>query len=275
MPQAPSEGTAPRLPLILQSTFGYLSTHYIDAFFIVRWLSTASLGIYNITYQMMGSFLQLAVLAGSLVLPFLISLESTNEHDSETLFLEETLPALCWGFSLACMLVAGAIVVAIPVLLPVSFGPAVELVWPMFAAAALAGPLVLGFAPLAMARYESRISAATAFVAACCNVVLNFALIPRFGLLGCVWATTASNFVTMAAAGFMVTRVRAFRYWRSILAALPPTLAAVAASHLPGGVSRALLAIVAGGVALVVVGYGSHVSLSRVARSLQHALAAR
>ena len=209
------------------------------------------------------------------MLPFLISLESADEHDSESRFLEETLPALCWGFSLACMLVAGAIVIAIPVLLPVSFGPTVELVWPMFAAAALAGPLVLGFAPLAMARSESRISAATAFVAACCNVVLNFALIPRFGLLGCVWATTASNFVTMAAAGFMVTRVRAFRYWRSILAALPPTLAAVAASHLRGGVLSVLLAIAAGGVALVVVGYGSQVSLSRVARSLQHALAAR
>ena len=67
-------------PLLVQTVFGYLSTNYVDAFVILCLMSTSELGVYTLVYQLMGSFLQLATLGGSLVLPYLISVESSGDR---------------------------------------------------------------------------------------------------------------------------------------------------------------------------------------------------
>ncbi len=214
-------------PLIFFSMVGYLTSSHVDAFFILQFLSPTALGVYALSYQLAGSFMQLPSLAGSLILAAFITKGSHGDTAHRAHFFSTTLPVLTLFWSLGCAFAAVAGSVIVMGVFDASFGPARELLWPLFVAAALAGPVTAGFGPLANARSRTMIPTLAAGAAALVNVVLNFSLIPRFGLIGCAWATTVSFAVSLVICACLVSRLETVPILPTLLMTAPALVGAL------------------------------------------------
>lgn len=234
------------LPLTINGILGYLSTSSLDAFFILKLLSTRELGLYSLAYQIVGTFMQMATLAGSLLLSLFVTLGLEGRSERTGNYFRELLPVLCLLWSGACLALSAAGSVAIPLFFGPSFEESAALLWPLGAAAALAGPVFLGFGPLIHARSVTHISAYLATASAAVNVLLNAVLIPRFGLAGCAWATAAA-YGTGTVVAFALSRklVDVKLRWH-----LLPAAPAVAAAVVVASGSGPVLGTAAGGLTL-------------------------
>ncbi len=83
----------------------------------------------------------------------------------------------------------------IPIVFGIEFAGSVPAVWVLLAAAATALPVFFGYSAVAQAKSATMILMIASICAAVGNVVFNFVLIPRFGLIGCAWATVATCFI--------------------------------------------------------------------------------
>jgi O-antigen/teichoic acid export membrane protein len=213
-------------PLIPYSVIGYFTSSYLDAFFISRFLSTEALGVYSVAVQVSGTMLQPVMLAGSLLMPLFLTLESGDRGALVVRFFKEILPLATLGWSGLCV----AIAAVCSLLLPIVFGPQFErsaiVVWPLLASGAVAAPLLLGYAPITSVRALTYLGSICAVIAATINVVLDYLLIPRFGLAGSAWATLAAYGAhTLVAAWLIHRRIPEIRNFAP-LASLPAVLGA-------------------------------------------------
>lgn len=236
------------VPLVPCVLVGYLTTNYLDAFFISHFLSVRELGIYTATYQVAGTAMQIPGLAGSLLLPFFVTLQETRLNQGIARYLREFLPLFTLLWSVACTILALVASTVVPLMFGHEFRASTALIWPLLAAAALAGPIHMGYAPVSNARAATYIPAIAALVAGCMNVALDYVLIPRFGLAGCAWATTgAYGACAITAAQLVKWKIPGSRSW-SLLAASPAVLAAALAVSLSSpltGVACALVVSIA------------------------------
>jgi O-antigen/teichoic acid export membrane protein len=212
--------------LIPSAIIGFLSTNYLDAIFISRFLSTSDLGIYSVAYLFAGTTMQLPLLAGSLLMPLFITFQASQQDDRLVRFMRGVLPMLTLLWSTGCALIA----VIGSYLLPLLFGPqfraTADLMWPLMAASALAAPWLMGYAPFSVTIAATYIAALVVGFAACINVILDLVLIPRFGLFGSAWATTAAYGGSLVIAAWLThRRVRHTHGW-TIQAAAPALLGA-------------------------------------------------
>lgn len=236
------------LPLIVYSIVGYLTTNHVDAFFILEFLSVTALGIYALSYQLAGSFMQIPSLAGSLLMAWFITTEARGRPDSLSRFFATTLPVLTLLWSVGCALAAVAGSVLVTWFFEATFYPARELLWPLMAAAAFTAPVTIGFGPLANARSKTTIPAVAAGAAALMNIGLNFVLVPRFGLTGCAWATAAAFAVSFLLCAHLVWRLEGVPV-RPAVFATTPALAGAIVAHFSDGPSGL---IAAGATAMVI-----------------------
>ncbi|MDQ3472714.1 MAG: oligosaccharide flippase family protein [Acidobacteriota bacterium] len=218
------------LPLLPASLVGYMSTNYLDAFFITHYLSSAHLGVYAVVYLISGTALQLPLLVGTILIPLFITLQVDGTDDRARRFMLNGLPllALIWG--IACSFLAAIGSYAFPQIFGEQFKEIGNLLWPLMAAAALTGPVLMGYAPFSHSKSITYIAMLAAIAAALVNVILNFLLIPRFGLVGCAWATTAAFAVHLTVV-IVFVHSRLLTAWGWIaLAVLPPLAGAICAS---------------------------------------------
>lgn len=215
------------LPLIPYAAIGYFSTQHLDAIFITRFLSHAELGIYWVAYQLAGVMMQLPLAAGSLLLPYLITTQASRRDDGVERFFLDLLPALTLAWSTLCAVVAALACLILPLLFGPAFHGLERSLWPLLAACAVAGPNLVGFAPLSNARSATYIAALAALVAATVNLALNAFLIPRWGLAGCAWATLLAYVACLTAIAYLIRlRVGIRSSW--IALALTPALGGAA-----------------------------------------------
>ena len=80
------------VPLIPYSLIGYFSTNYLDAIFISQYLTKADLGIYSVAYQMNGILMQFPLLAGSLLLPLFVTLETGGDSGRVKSYMQGSCP---------------------------------------------------------------------------------------------------------------------------------------------------------------------------------------
>lgn len=210
-------------PLLLFAIVGYLTTNHLDAIFILRFLSASDLGVYGLAYQLAGTFMQLSSLGGSLFMAFFITSDALEkERDREPLrrFFRSLLPTLVLAWSTAAAVAAILFSCLLDFFFDSSFQGARTLIWPLMGAAALAAPITIAFGPAANARSRTSIAALAALAAAVVNTVLNVVLIPRFGLIGCAWATTAafatSLLVFLALAPRLVSTPRSWTFYGTL-----------------------------------------------------------
>lgn len=218
------------LPILPASLLGYMTTNYIDAFFITHYLSRAHLGVYAVVYLISGTSLQLPLLVGTVLIPLFITLQIDGTDDRARRFMLNGLPLLTVLWGIACSFVAAIGTYVFPQIFGEQFNEMGKLLWPLMAAAALAGPFLMGYAPFSHSKSVTYIAMLAAIAAALVNVLLNFLLIPRFGLVGCAWATTTAFAVHLLVVILLVhSRLLRARSW-IVLAVVPPLAGAICAT---------------------------------------------
>ncbi len=211
-------------PLIPFSVIGYLSTSYLDAIFISQYLNKTELGIYNVAYQINGILMQFPVLAGSLLMPMFVTFQSNKQDDIIQKYLTDVLPLLTLIWGLACVFTAMLGMFFIPIIFGSEVAAASGILWILVISAVLSFPSFVGYIPYVHQISATYIGTPMAIGAALTNVVANYLLIPRYGLVGCAWATVLSIAASLLVV-FALVHLRHSVKHRWTLQAILPTIA--------------------------------------------------
>lgn len=231
------------LPLPLYSLLGHFSFNHLDAIFILRYLTIADLGVYSVAYQINGLILQLPTLAGSLLLPLFVTVQASRaDNQMQTAYFRDIVPFLTLGLGLFCACVAAAGFYLLPLIFGRQFAQVGSLLWIFAAATVVSVPAATGFLPLSNATSTTYVQMLAAFAAAVVNIALNILLIPRFGLIGCAWATVAAFAASMLVFASLLGRKFSLPYLTAVLATLP-SVAGAACFSLSGNVIFSFLAV--------------------------------
>lgn len=213
------------VPLIPFSLIGYFSTSYLDAIFISQYLTKKELGIYSVAYQINGILMQFPVLAGSLLMPLFVTLQSNKQEENIKKYFADILPmiTLIWGF--ACVLIAIIGTFFVPIIFGNEVVEASSVLWILVISSAFAAPSFFGYSPFSNAVSATYIGTIMAIVAAAVNFAANFILIPKYGLLGCAWATVLAYSASLFVVSAITHRRFPLKYRWTIQAVLPAVLA--------------------------------------------------
>lgn len=218
------------VPLIPFYIVGYLSTNYLDAIFISQDLSKSDLGVYAIAYQINGILMQFPTLAGSLLLPFFVTLQTSGSLEKLKVYMEDILPLLTFAGAILSVCVAFAMQILIPLVFGQEVGGAVIIFWILMSSAVLAIPVFLGYAPYSNSISVTYIATLMGISAAIVNLTANFLLIPRYGLKGCAWATVLASAASVLTAIIIGGKRFKLRLKWTLPAVLPALFGSASAS---------------------------------------------
>jgi O-antigen/teichoic acid export membrane protein len=185
------------VPLIPFSLVGYFSTSYLDAIFISQYLSKAELGVYSVAYQISGILMQFPILAGSLLMPLFVTLSGNNQKDLIKRYIADFLPLLTLIWGVVCVLVAVLGTVFIPIIFGSDVAASSNILWILVISSNFVAPCMLGYAPYTNSISATYIGSAMAISSASVNLLANYLLIPKFGLIGCAWATVFASLASL------------------------------------------------------------------------------
>lgn len=215
------------LPLPLYSLLSYFSFNYLDAVFILRYMTVSDLGVYSVAYQISGLFLQLPMLAGSLLLPYFVTAQvESGRSDMKQRYFSEIVPVLTLGFGLLTTGVAVVLSYLLPVIFGAGFAHAADLMWIFAAASTFTLPVATGYLPISNSVELTKVQMFAAIAAAVLNVSLNILLIPQYGLMGCAWATVGAFAGNMVVFALMLGRKLQLPTMTSVAATLPTAFGA-------------------------------------------------
>ncbi|MCX8020054.1 MAG: polysaccharide biosynthesis C-terminal domain-containing protein [Chitinophagaceae bacterium] len=215
------------LPVIPFTFVGFFATGYLDAFFIIRYLSVRDWGIYSLAYQFMGIFMQLPVLANTLLLSLFVTLKTKGEEGKIVLYMEKILPLITLLWSSVCVFLTLAGVYFIKIFWNENFEQSANLLFVLSLSPVVNLPVLLGYAPYINTLGVTYISAFLNLTLAAVNVILNFLLIPQFGLTGSAWATNLAYFCSVITAHVFVFRKYSLPRFFSLNFTLPYFLGVV------------------------------------------------
>ncbi len=203
------------IPLIPYSVAGFFCTNYLDAFFITRYLSKSDLGLYSVAYQINSLLLQFLILVGTLLMPMFVTLRTKEQHGYIHQYVENILPVvtLCWGAVMPFAAIAVGHIV--PLIFGQEFVHLDAVLWVFMSGTSFILPSLIGYSPFATAASAVYISFPLALTSAATNVLGNFALIPKWGLLGSAWSTSLSSIVALISIVLLI-RLK-FRFKTSLL----------------------------------------------------------
>jgi O-antigen/teichoic acid export membrane protein len=240
------------IPLIPYSLIGYFSTNYLDAIFISQYLTKADLGIYSVAYQMSGILMQFPLLAGSLLLPLFVTLQTGGDGGRVKSYMQEIVPLLTLVGGTVGICAALAMKFFIPLVFGEQAGGSVIIFWILISSAVLAIPILIGFAPFTNAVLATYIASIAAPAAAVVNLFANYLLIPVYGLKGCAWATVLAYGASLAVfLAFGRFRFSLRQKW--IIPAVAPVLTGSAYASLTGDLYTAFILAFAAAFVIVLI----------------------
>lgn len=181
------------LPLPLYSLLSHFSFTHLDAIFILNYLTVADWGVYSVAYQINGLILQLPTLAGTLLMPLFVTVQTgKNDANLKAGYFQHILPLLTLCFGLLCAIIAFLSFFAVPFIFGEEFTQVGSLLWIFSAATVASVPTAVGFLPLSNSTSVTYVQMFAAAAAALFNITFNIWLIPLFGLMGSAWATVAA-----------------------------------------------------------------------------------
>ena len=219
------------LPLLPYWFVGFLSGSYVDAAFITKFLSKADLGVYAIATQINGIAMQVPTIANTILLPLLLTQEAETQGERSFHFFRHILPPLVLAWGLACAVLASLGYIFIPMVFKPEFGGAMQPLWILLASSVFWIPVAVGYAAFANATSATYISLVASCFAAVANIGANLYLIPRYGMVGCAWATFAAYAVSVAIFALLLRRESGMPYSWTFLAFVPSFVGAVIVSY--------------------------------------------
>jgi O-antigen/teichoic acid export membrane protein len=209
------------VPLIPYSITSFFCTSYLDAFFITKYLSKSELGIYTVAYQINSLLLQFLILVGSLLMPMFVTLRAKAQHHHINQYLESVLPLITLAWGLVIPFFAISVGYFIPMIFGTQFSNLESVVWVFMLGTTFSLPSVIGYSPFATAASAVYISFPLALITASVNVLGNFILIPKWGLVGSSWSTSISAVAGMASIVLLIRWRFAFKISLLFQAILP------------------------------------------------------
>ena len=219
------------LPLLPYWFVGFLSGSYVDAAFITKFLSKADLGVYAVATQINGIAMQVPTIANTILLPLLLTQEAETQGERSFHFFRHILPPLVLGWGVACAVLASLGYVFIPLIFQPEFNDAVLPLWILLASSVFWIPVAVGYAAFANATSATYISLVASCFAAVANIAANFYLIPKYGMVGCAWATFAAYAASVIIFAVLLRRESGMPYSWTFLAFVPSLVGAVIVSY--------------------------------------------
>lgn len=240
------------LPLLPFSLVGYFSGSYVDAIFVSKFLSTKDLGIYSIATQINGIALQFPTLANSLLLPFFVTLQTGKQFETIQRYFKNVVPTLSLFWGLGCVILATFFEFVLPLVFGEEFRGSESALWILLSASAVSAPVLFGYTAFSHAVSATYISTVAAVLAATVNILLNFLLIPKYGLVGCAWATFFSYLISALSVIILTRRIGNFSLSWLFYAILPVTVSVIVFSVTKSSlISLAIALAVAAAAALI------------------------
>lgn len=244
------------IPLVPFAIVSYLSTSQLDAFFITRYLTVKDLGIYAVAAQVNGILLQLPILANTMILSLFISLRSQGGTSALNKIIDDAVPTLNVFWSVFCAIVSFIGWVTFPSIFGEDFGESYAVLWILSSSSVCMFPVLMGLATQSNVNSKTTISMYASIASAITNVSLNVLLIPKFGLLGCAWASVGSAFVHMNLFYVQLRRLSIVeRSWthQSLLSSLVSSIVIT----FSGNVALALMTILVVAILFLVIHFDS------------------
>lgn len=215
------------LPLLPFTLVGYFSSGYIDTVFISKFLSIPDVGVYSVAAQMNGIVMQLPTLANSLLIPLFITLAKENQSGRIQRYFADVLPTMTLFWGALCALAAFVGYYTLQPVFGDEFAKAIEPLWILVAAAAVSFPVLVGYSALSHAVSDTYVSMYAAIFSAAANIILNFLLIPKYGMIGCAWATVLAYSVSVISFALLLRRSQKISLSWIPLSLLPAIAAAI------------------------------------------------
>lgn len=199
------------LPLMLSSWAGLFGTNWLDLIVIKWYWPVSDVGAYSLATQLAGVVQQVAIIVSTVWLPRVSVMIANGEDEQVRIISRRVFPYWLLGTSvLFCAVMLGMR----PVVLTL-FGPGFERAIPVLAILMLASSalaLLTSFAPIASAYGSTWTLTSIYLAAAAVNVLMDFVLVPTYGINGAAVATvlaygTAAALVLGLAQRRMGTRV--------------------------------------------------------------------
>lgn len=247
------------LPMLPFTLIGYFSGNHIDYVFVSRFLSTRDLGVYSVAAQMSGIMLQVPTVANSLLIPLFVTLQKEEQNNKIERFFKDVLPLLSLAWSILCCLGGFAGYYVIPLMFGEQFAGAAVPWVVLTTAVALSFPVLVGYSALSQAISATYIAMFAAIFAAGINILLNFILIPRFGLIGCAWSTVIAQSASVICFAYLLRRSVNIAVYRTILSILPALTGAIAFTI----TLNAFWSLAASAVVILVVAYWERTSIPK------------
>jgi O-antigen/teichoic acid export membrane protein len=229
------------LPLLISCWAGFFGANWFDFIIIRQFRPVSDVGLYSLGWQVVAVAQQITVVFSTLLLPKLSIMVSKGETSEIRGFLETTLPR--WLITTSILFIV--ILLTARWVLPAIFGHAFEGSAPVLALLVVASSALALFnslVPLVSASGLTWALSGVTLLSASANVLLNFVLIPSFGIIGSAWATVLAYSLS---AGIVLMLVhRRFGHVRHLpwfiapvpLVYLTILLVPEPVSHLAGGI---------------------------------------
>ncbi len=215
------------LPLLPFTLVGYFSGSYIDGIFVTKFLSQSDLGVYSVATQVNGLAMQIPTLANTILLPLFVTLRAESGDQRTFNYFRNILPAITLFWGLACVGLAFFGYLLVPLVFGVPFGPASLPLWILLSSSVVSIPIAIGYSALANSTSTTYVPMIAAFVSAAVNIGANFALIPKYGMAGCAWATLIAYFASTTVFALLLKKTAKMPVSWTLLAFVPTVTGAV------------------------------------------------
>ncbi len=181
------------LPLLPYGLTAFLSSSYLDAFFISNYLEKNDLGVYSVAYQFYGFWMQLPTILGGLMMPmFMTYIVRDHLHIVEK-YLKESMHIVLLVWTALSSILAFALCMIIPEVFGIKHPQLNSILIIFILGSAFSLPNFIGFAPYTLSRKVVLFAFPLAIITSGSNFIGNYILIPRYGLIGSTYSSVLST----------------------------------------------------------------------------------
>jgi O-antigen/teichoic acid export membrane protein len=169
--------------------------NWSDQLFIANFLSMAEVGIYSMSYKVSMSFNMLIAAAAITFTPFFYETANSEDQEKAKSILCNVIIKIVYGYMLVAFLIAIFSFEIVTIFLTDQYNQAITLIRILIISHLLSAIMGVSTNLFYLQAKKSKLQLSVVIFGAIVNILLNFLLIPTYGLFGAAFATVASMFI--------------------------------------------------------------------------------
>jgi O-antigen/teichoic acid export membrane protein len=207
-------------PLIPTIMIGLLSTNTVDYLMIRRFMGNAELAVYALAIQIAGIVQQVPQIAGLLSAPRIIKMRLNNNIKGINHLIRNQIVPCLWLWCMASF--TGAVIISwVGNWFPAKYILIVELSWPLAVVTAVIPLWYILWSPILTAYEQVRTLMWSSMITGSVNIIANFLLIPRYGVVGSAWASLLAYSLTILFVNFLIRKNHELKSIRTSISNIP------------------------------------------------------